>query len=101
VIVHPNGHREIEGVTPKQLPPPSGSSHMLPNAGDPDILRVRSTVILSHARPPLPAALCHRISNRTNCTHNIRQLAACFFFIIECMSRSNVKVASRLRHPRS
>jgi hypothetical protein len=27
VIVHPNGHREIEGVTPKLLPP---SSHMLP-----------------------------------------------------------------------
>jgi hypothetical protein len=40
-------------------------------------------------------------TNRTNCTHNIRQLAACFFFIIERTSRSNVKVASRLRHPRS
>ena len=34
VIVWPDGHREIEGVTPKQLPAPSGSSHMLPNAGD-------------------------------------------------------------------
>jgi hypothetical protein len=28
-IVWPDGHREIEGKTPKQLPPPS--SHMLPN----------------------------------------------------------------------
>jgi hypothetical protein len=28
VIVYPNGHREIEGVTPKQLPAPS---HTLPN----------------------------------------------------------------------
>jgi Family of unknown function (DUF5681) len=30
-IIHPDGHREIEGKTPKALPPPSGSSHMLPN----------------------------------------------------------------------
>jgi hypothetical protein len=29
VIVMPDGHKYIEGVTPKQLPPPS--SHMLPN----------------------------------------------------------------------
>jgi len=35
IIIHPGGREEIEGVTPKQLPPPSGSSHMLPNAGDP------------------------------------------------------------------
>jgi hypothetical protein len=28
-IVWPDGHREIEGKTPKQLPPPS--SHTLPN----------------------------------------------------------------------
>jgi hypothetical protein len=48
----------------------------------------------------LTAALCYCISNRTNCTHNVRQLAVCFFFIIERTSRSNVKVASRLRHPR-
>jgi hypothetical protein len=31
VIVWPDGHREIEGVTPKQLPAPS--SHVLPNSG--------------------------------------------------------------------
>jgi hypothetical protein len=31
IIVHPGGREEVEGVTPKQLPPPSGSSHMLPN----------------------------------------------------------------------
>jgi hypothetical protein len=36
VIVWPDGRREIEGVTPKQLPPPSGSSRMLPDAGNPD-----------------------------------------------------------------
>jgi hypothetical protein len=30
VIVWPDGHREIEGVTPKQLP--SLSSHDLPNS---------------------------------------------------------------------
>jgi hypothetical protein len=29
VIVYPNGHKEIEGVTPKQLAPPA--SHTLPN----------------------------------------------------------------------
>ena len=46
-------------------------------------------------------ALCYCISNRTTCIHNVRQLAVCLFFIIERMSRSNVKVASRLRHPRS
>lgn len=28
IIVHPDGHREIEGVTPKRLPP---ASHTLPN----------------------------------------------------------------------
>jgi hypothetical protein len=32
VIVHPNGHKEIEGVTPKQIPPPT--SHMLPSQSD-------------------------------------------------------------------
>jgi hypothetical protein len=31
-IVWPDGHREIEGVTPKQLPPPA--SPMLPGDGD-------------------------------------------------------------------
>jgi hypothetical protein len=31
VVVWPNGHREIEGVTPKQLPAPS--SHTLPDEG--------------------------------------------------------------------
>jgi hypothetical protein len=31
-IVWPDGHREIEGVTPKQLPAPS--SHPLPNSPD-------------------------------------------------------------------
>jgi hypothetical protein len=36
VIVWPDGRREIDGVTPKQLPPPSGSSHMLPKTGYPD-----------------------------------------------------------------
>jgi hypothetical protein len=25
-IVYPNGHREVEGVTPKQLPPPNDYS---------------------------------------------------------------------------
>ena len=25
----------------------------------------------------------HYISNRTNCTHNVSELATCFFFIIE------------------
>ena len=29
VIVWPDGHREIEGVTPKQLP--ASASHMLPS----------------------------------------------------------------------
>jgi hypothetical protein len=50
--------------------------------------------------PPLPAALCYCISNRTTCIHNVRQLAVCLFFIIERMSRSNAKVASRLGHSR-
>jgi hypothetical protein len=30
VIVFPDGHREIEGVTPKQLPAPA--SHVLPGS---------------------------------------------------------------------
>ena len=34
VIVHPNGHREIEGVTPKALPAPD-ASHALPRPTDP------------------------------------------------------------------
>jgi len=29
VIVHPDGRRVVEGVTPKQLPAPTNSSHML------------------------------------------------------------------------
>jgi hypothetical protein len=34
-IVWPDGHREIEGVTPKQLPAPSTpASHMLPSSSD-------------------------------------------------------------------
>ena len=33
VIVHPNGHKEIEGVTPKQLPAPA--PYMLPRPTDP------------------------------------------------------------------
>jgi len=32
VIVHPNDHKEIEGVTPKLLPP---ASHALPRPTDP------------------------------------------------------------------
>ncbi len=32
-IVYPNGHREIEGVTPKQLPAPA--SHVLPGSDRP------------------------------------------------------------------
>jgi hypothetical protein len=32
VVVMPDGHKYIEGVTPKQLPPPA--SHELPNSGD-------------------------------------------------------------------
>src|SRR5262249_6613312 len=35
IIVHPDGHREIEGVTPKALPAPPDASHMLPSSGDP------------------------------------------------------------------
>jgi hypothetical protein len=31
-IVHPGGHREIEGVTPKQIAPPA--SHMLPRSDE-------------------------------------------------------------------
>ena len=46
------------------------------------------------ARAPLPAALCHRISNRTNCTHNVRQLAACFF----SSSSAQVVLMSKWRH---
>jgi hypothetical protein len=34
VIVWPDGRREIEGVTPKQLPAPA--SHTLPNSGESD-----------------------------------------------------------------
>jgi hypothetical protein len=34
-IVYPNGHREIEGVTPKQLPAPD-DSHTLPNSNSSD-----------------------------------------------------------------
>jgi hypothetical protein len=34
VIVMPDGHREIEGVTPKSLPAP-GASHALPRPTDP------------------------------------------------------------------
>jgi hypothetical protein len=33
-IVYPNGHVEIEGVTPKALPVP-GASHALPRPTDP------------------------------------------------------------------
>jgi hypothetical protein len=33
IIVYPGGREEIEGVTPKQLPPPS--SHVLPNSSEP------------------------------------------------------------------
>jgi hypothetical protein len=33
VIVWPDGYREIEGVTPKQIAPPA--SHMLPNSDQP------------------------------------------------------------------
>ena len=33
-IVYPNGHVEIEGVTPKTLPAPD-TSHVLPSSGDP------------------------------------------------------------------
>ena len=33
-IVYPNGHREIEGVTPKSLPAPD-ASHALPRPTDP------------------------------------------------------------------
>ena len=32
IIVHPDGHREIEGQTPKQLPAPSSPD--LPQSGD-------------------------------------------------------------------
>ena len=35
VIVWPDGHREIEGVTPKALPAHPDSSHMLPSSSDP------------------------------------------------------------------
>jgi hypothetical protein len=35
VIVYPNGHREIEGVTPKQLPAPS--SQALPKSDQDDV----------------------------------------------------------------
>jgi len=35
VIVWPDGHREIDGVTPKQLPKPSDASHALPKPTDP------------------------------------------------------------------
>ena len=34
VIVMPNGHRYVEGVTPKQLPAPE-ASHVLPNSAQP------------------------------------------------------------------
>ena len=34
IIVHPGGHREIEGVTPKSLPAPD-ASHALPRPTDP------------------------------------------------------------------
>jgi hypothetical protein len=34
-ILWPNGHREIEGVTPKQLPAPD-TSHALPNSDESD-----------------------------------------------------------------
>jgi hypothetical protein len=33
-IVYPNGHREVEGVTPKALPVPD-ASHALPRPTDP------------------------------------------------------------------
>jgi hypothetical protein len=32
IIVHPGGREEIEGVTPKQIPPPA--SHILPSQSD-------------------------------------------------------------------
>ena len=35
IVVHPDGHREIEGVTPKALPAPSDASHALPRPTDP------------------------------------------------------------------
>jgi hypothetical protein len=35
-IVYPNGHREIEGVTPKALPAPD-ASHALPSAPSSEI----------------------------------------------------------------
>jgi hypothetical protein len=34
-IVYPNGHVEIEGVTPKALPAPPDASHVLPNSTEP------------------------------------------------------------------
>jgi hypothetical protein len=34
ILVHPNGHREIEAVTPKALPAPD-SPHALPSSSDP------------------------------------------------------------------
>ena len=33
ILVYPGGREEIEGVTPKQIPPPA--SHMLPSQSDP------------------------------------------------------------------
>src|SRR6516164_2925826 len=38
VIVWPDGHREIEGKTPKQLPPPS--SHVLPSGDQTQTLAI-------------------------------------------------------------
>jgi hypothetical protein len=35
IIVHPGGHREIVGQTPKQLPAPPDASPMLPSSIDP------------------------------------------------------------------
>jgi hypothetical protein len=35
VIVHPGGHREVEGATPKSLPAPDASHHALPRPTDP------------------------------------------------------------------
>jgi hypothetical protein len=46
-IVYPNGHREVEGVTPKALPAPD-TSHVLPSSGDP-IEQPRSWPIILRA----------------------------------------------------
>ncbi len=58
----------------------------------------RRLCIMPRRRAPPPHVTALAIA-RTALTMS-HQLAACFFFIIERRSRSNVKVASRLCHPR-